>query len=161
MYQNLKSIFILGGIFLTILSNGQATLLTSGITVSGGSTQSNMSLDFAIGQIFSQPFTNTDYRGNEGILQVIPIHTTNADQVGLPDILLYPNPTTGMVKISFPQDGLYQVRIFSSTGQLVEYVQTQNMLYELDLNSVIDGIYFVQINRGKESISHRIIKSKF
>ncbi len=59
------------------------------------------------------------------------------------NVSLYPNPTTGLVKISAPKGEKWNLEIRNVQGQLVTSIATAENNSELDLNLLTEGIYFV------------------
>ncbi len=105
----------------------------------------------------------------QGALMVRPVFgaatNTNSGTVEVAEaaspVLIYPNPTTGLVNFSV-KDGNYQdyrVAIFNNLGQLVTKGQ---MARSLDLGSLAAGVYFVRMLNEKtgELFSERIFLSK-
>jgi hypothetical protein len=76
---------------------------------------------------------------------------------GLPDIVLYPVPTSGLLKISLPgaQAGL-QLQILDAQGKILleELIPGQSM-HVLDLSGLAKGMYFARIQIDGEQVSKR------
>lgn len=65
----------------------------------------------------------------------------------------YPNPTTGMVRITPPRDG--QVTVFSATGQAVAPGRTVRAGNDasVDLSTLPDGVYLVRLTADNGTVS--------
>ncbi len=70
-------------------------------------------------------------------------------------ISVFPNPATDYLKIS-PVDGVGSVKIYSLDGQeLMSTVLNNN---QLDISSLRNGIYIVQIETGEQVYRQKFIK---
>jgi len=88
--------------------------------------------------------------------------------VGLEDITLgtvkvYPNPTSNILYITFEKEmsGLTSIYVLDQTGRIVlENTMNAQLNYSVDVNSLVDGVYFVKVeNEGRELIM-KFIKAK-
>ena len=71
------------------------------------------------------------------------------------DIFLYPNPTTGLVRVN--QDVISQILVYDLTGkQLLD-----SNLTSVDLSTFKNGVYLFQLYRSdtKEWVNKRVVKS--
>lgn len=71
------------------------------------------------------------------------------------DIFLYPNPTTGLVRVN--QDVISQILVYDLTGkQLLD-----SNLSSVDLSTFKNGVYLFQLYRSdtKEWVNKRVVKS--
>jgi hypothetical protein len=79
-----------------------------------------------------------DYFGIESFLQ--------CEQVVLPEINLFPNPTSGNLNLAFETvaEGAYQCRVVNTLGQVVlEKWVYSPQLENLDLSLLPAGVYFI------------------
>ena len=71
------------------------------------------------------------------------------------NVMIFPNPAKDMLTIQ-SSDNIYQLRVYSATGQLIETkksIPNSNML--LDIKDLANGIYLLQIaseNGGKQTL---------
>lgn len=72
-------------------------------------------------------------------------------------LLLYPNPTTGMVQFKGINDNSGVLTILDVRGQTV-YQQAVNPQAEFDLSVLIDGVYVVQLQTSNETFIGKMIK---
>lgn len=75
------------------------------------------------------------------------------EQVNTKDLILYPNPTTGM--IYFSQFHLMNIEVFAVDGRLV---QTATNVSQLDMSGLVSGAYFVRCNIDNEIVTFRVVK---
>lgn len=79
-----------------------------------------------------------------------------AEQMG---VSVYPNPTSGVVHIK-SEIKINTVNIFNITGQLIatpDVTETSDKLYNLRLDNLKQGVYFIEIISGDIVGMHRII----
>jgi hypothetical protein len=74
------------------------------------------------------------------------------------NINLYPNPTTGWVKISGLEDGMQKIVIRTITGELLlsKTVQGQNS-FELNLSNLPEAVYLVSIETSDKIINKKLL----
>lgn len=106
-----------------------------------------------------------DEEGNEmpteprdGCLTIVEV--LNSVQVVNKDnnINLYPNPTTGWVKISGLEDGLQKITVRTITGELLlsKTVQGKNN-FELNLSNLPEAVYLVSIETLDKIINKKLL----
>jgi hypothetical protein len=72
------------------------------------------------------------------------------------DLIVYPNPSAGIINISFPAENIRQIRIYNDMGKTVFTSQGSNIL---DISGLPVGIYYVNIITNQaESLHGKIIK---
>jgi hypothetical protein len=76
------------------------------------------------------------------------------------DIIISPNPNTGLFKISiFNEVNSGQIKIFDLNGRtLFEQSVNQQNEVEIDMTNNASGIYIIQLSLGNEIITKKIIK---
>lgn len=85
------------------------------------------------------------------------------DEFSLQNFSMWPNPTNGMVNISFiPVTGNgISVSVYDVTGRLVNQSQHENngatFNQELDLNYLVSGMYFVTVKNGEQKATAKLI----
>jgi len=90
--------------------------------------------------------------------------TSNEDDATALSLLVYPNPATDMVNISFTsdQEENYTMTLVDLTGRVISAEANRAMIGEnnpsLHLQDVTPGIYFLVINKGNHVIQARIVK---
>ena len=79
------------------------------------------------------------------------------------DLVMYPNPSNGDLKVKNTSGAEYEIRIFNNLGQeVIQAVHVSNSDVEktIDLSKNPNGIYFAQIKKGSESFTKKIILTK-
>ncbi|HLG34018.1 MAG TPA: T9SS type A sorting domain-containing protein [Bacteroidia bacterium] len=79
--------------------------------------------------------------------------------IGNNNILIYPNPCAGIIKIS---NGFnpYEIFLYDVMGQEVKSVISKTKNTEIDLSALSRGIYFLKINSAKGEVVKKIILTK-
>jgi hypothetical protein len=81
-------------------------------------------------------------------------------QNSLEAIVLYPNPTNGLLNIISPAAGMEKVRIVDLQGRLVKELPAgMQRNLQVDLNELGSSVYFVTVETADGSITRRIIKN--
>jgi len=79
------------------------------------------------------------------------------------NIVIYPNPNTGLFTLSFTalQGNEAEIKVLDVLGKTVYYeksIITQNEYFkEIELGKITTGIYFVQVKVGEKIINRKII----
>lgn len=73
-----------------------------------------------------------------------------------PVALVYPNPTTGVVNVSF--EGMQEVSIFNALGQMVKTYKVSSDSTQIDVRNYPNGVYFVRVGSADAVSTVRIIK---
>jgi hypothetical protein len=75
-----------------------------------------------------------------------PIPQPEVDVAKNTDLVIFPNPTTGLltIRISDPQTKLSHIEIYNSMGDLVISTLVENNSYLMDMTSYNQGIYFIR-----------------
>jgi hypothetical protein len=76
------------------------------------------------------------------------------DMVNVADILIYPNPTSGVLNLS---EELSNVQLFDVTGRQV--YSASAVVSTLDLSEIVAGTYFLVGEKNGERVSVKVIKN--
>ncbi|WP_299436434.1 T9SS type A sorting domain-containing protein [uncultured Aquimarina sp.] len=129
----------------TVLSGDSGLIAVSdidNITITSGS------LEDAAGNLYiDAPFSSIT-----GTVTVDNTTLSANDYVGFQNIVLYPNPTEGMVSIN--NNEILKVTVFNITGQKV----WESFKNNFDTSTLKSGVYFVNIETEKGSIIKRLIR---
>ncbi|MGK0385782.1 MAG: hypothetical protein ACI849_000387, partial [Patiriisocius sp.] len=108
--------------------------------------------------------TNTLYVGTYGrglwASPLVDDVLNTRDFITADAIVLYPNPASTQVTLGLPKATEASVRLFDSNGKLLQY-QKDVMLdgtYQLDVETVSPGIYFVRISTSIGTVTKKLIK---
>ena len=74
-------------------------------------------------------------------------------------LLIYPNPTNGIVHLFTPETSIQtRVTVYSLIGQ---QVYSANNLDSIDLTSIPDGVYWVEVKTENQVFQSKLIKTQF
>ena len=69
----------------------------------------------------------------------------------LPNVSIYPNPTTGMLYLSGLQGG-NTIQVYNAVGEILSTGQAETDTYQINLSMQAKGIYFCKITDNKGSV---------
>ena len=98
------------------------------------------------------------------VLSKSAVSTTSnlfTEQIGNREIKIYPNPTKGILKVEIPdsdkiKDGI--ISVYNLQGKLITKKKIESVKNTIDISSVSNGLYIMQISIDKEVSSWKIIK---
>ncbi len=80
----------------------------------------------------------------------VNVVTTSIDNEYQKDeFMLYPNPSNGLVNIVFDNKKTNDIKIINALGEIVKTHSQQEINVTLNLNDLVNGIYYIQINNSK------------
>ena len=169
----------------TLTSHGTVTFLWNGTNVSGTLVPDggyNVWLEMAWGSSLTTGKTVNSYQFTKGpdIFTSNPANTANFLSMGLTwtpsgttgvddamegeDVRVFPNPTTGLLKIDFKRSfSGCLVNIVSETGAQVyteRFSETVSGVKTFDLSSLAPGPYYVTLHTPEKDITFMIIRVK-
>jgi lysophospholipase L1-like esterase len=74
------------------------------------------------------------------------------------DLLIYPNPVSDMVTLSYPKNKIATLELYNNIGQLIRKQEINNASTNLSLENLTKGIYIIRIISDGSQITKRIIK---
>ena len=82
-----------------------------------------------------------------------------ANDLIIPTVSLYPNPSNELINISFGEDRLSNIELFDITGKLLFKKELNINTYELNIVNYPSGTYLVKVyNQNNASLNKKIIK---
>ncbi len=85
---------------------------------------------------------------------------TGITLVGNDHINIYPNPAASHITIESGSMNMEQIRLFSMNGQLVFEKATSSTSVQIDVSTMQNGIYILQISGGNEVVTSKLSISK-
>ncbi len=154
--KNKLSLFLM--VIIPWLSIGQPTLITSGITSGGGHAESNIEFNYAVGQMFSTPIESSELKGSEGVIQSLYQETTNTSQILLEGITIHPTITNQYIYISASTSEPYDITVVDIMGRKLLETMSENKTYEINLESILPGSYFILLQQNAKQRIFKIVK---
>jgi uncharacterized repeat protein (TIGR01451 family) len=72
--------------------------------------------------------------------------------------LLYPNPTTGLIRIEQEHLQPIQIQVITQLGIILKEEESVQKITDLNIGNLPTGIYYVIINNGAVSVSYKVMK---
>jgi hypothetical protein len=80
------------------------------------------------------------------------------EEVSDVDVVIFPNPTTGLVNLNFIPEDVKSIVVMDALGNVVNTIQTNGSnSAQFDLNGMSKGIYFVRLITEKGAEVHRVV----
>jgi hypothetical protein len=74
------------------------------------------------------------------------------------EISIYPVPVTNILNLKGVEN-VQKISVYNSVGQLLKQYQKGNeTLFDIDVNELKSGIYFVELSNSKEKVTKKVIK---
>lgn len=74
------------------------------------------------------------------------------------NVLVYPNPTSGIVNISLGQPGDYRINITDTWGRSIKNISLHHQQFaQIDMTQMSSGIYFAVIQKDRNTITKKFI----
>ncbi|MBE0674587.1 MAG: T9SS type A sorting domain-containing protein [Bacteroidales bacterium] len=158
-----RLILLLTVIFPATILFGQQKLevisSAGGYSVSGG-----ISISWTLGETIIPNFTSPDGTITlaHGFQQKLII-TKVEEAIGNPVLVtVYPNPASEYVRIEFdqPVDAEIRLSVIDFRGKVVltEPIVTGTSLYEVNMQSLSSGIYYLRLQKGRFLNVYRVVK---
>jgi hypothetical protein len=153
--------FVIFLFFLSIPSFGQNEIIQVISPAGGNGSNSNMSMDWSLGQIAVSTLVSDQAILTQGLLQEdILITQIGPSSEKLPEIKIYPNPTAGDLIIIISDNMSLIYNLTDLNGKLLLKGQCLDIENPLDLNDLPVGEYILNIsdNTNHNANSYKITK---
>ncbi len=90
---------------------------------------------------------------------IITLTTVGINDYELNNVVVYPNPTSGMVQIQNSESGIQNVEVYDAYGKLLKVMNVNGLTATLDLGSYATGTYFVRVMTDKGIVTKRVVKN--
>ena len=147
----------------TLICVGESATLTASGASSYSWTSGPNSATFTI-----SPTTNTTYTvaatgansctNTSSFVQNVSLCTAIEEQIQFSGVNIYPNPTNGVVNISFVDNSIKKIEIVDLLGKKIySHTISDNKNLTIDLSTLSKGIYMVNIQKDDSTVSKKLI----
>jgi hypothetical protein len=70
---------------------------------------------------------------------------TSVNSLESDNIMLYPNPTNGVINISGVKNG-YRIQVYNSAGSVIRNINVKNDIEKISLNNEPAGMYIIVVS---------------
>ncbi|MFK7786422.1 MAG: T9SS type A sorting domain-containing protein, partial [Crocinitomicaceae bacterium] len=128
----------------------------NGVALAGETTDNIDALNYGNG-LYSLEAVTSD--GCLVISSDYSVTTISVDELNLNEYYVYPNPAENIVHLKLNNDDFFERAILTSiAGKVIKSVSYDEMLNGLDVSSFPKGIYFVNIETGKNKYTLSFVK---
>ncbi|MBO7587420.1 MAG: T9SS type A sorting domain-containing protein, partial [Bacteroidales bacterium] len=89
----------------------------------------------------------------------ITLTTTGINDYELNNVVVYPNPTTGMIQIQNSESRIENVEVYDAYGKMLNVVNVNDNTTAVDLSNYAAGTYFVRVMTDKGVVTKRVVKN--
>lgn len=152
MLQNGDSLFVLPNLTENLVVQDNC----SEIIITQQSIEQNQT--FEIG-MYEVEVSAIDECGNSTVcnVSVIVDVATGNSSISKPDIVIYPNPTTGQLNILRNENGPVLIELFGMHGQRVLTENHSTSEFSIDLSHLSKAMYTMRLTDDKQTITQRIV----
>jgi len=83
----------------------------------------------------------------------------NVEPIKKMEVLVYPNPTSGLIKVSNLGVGNTEIQVFDQLGRQIVSKRAMSQVEDIDLRAFCEGVYFVYIRIGDNVKTLKVIKN--
>lgn len=148
----------------TVCANGVLILTASGATSyswsPGGLNTATLSANTQSTAAYTVEGLNTQgCRNTASVTVTVDLCTGLNEQTAslLPNVNLYPNPSTGIITADFEYDGYKEILVLNSVGALIAKITTEERVTRFDLSAYAKGVYFLNLKTNGTSANYKII----
>lgn len=160
-YNDLNNYYDVEGIGMTKAAKIAYYAMTSGLYLSSQYTDSRQStINFAknlFGECSKEYIATINAWYAVGLGYPSDCPELLVEEIIEQNILVYPNPTTGKLTIDIPKATTEPIRVYDISGKLVQEIKSNNTLFNVDINSLENGVYLLHFDFGGNTIVKRII----
>jgi len=133
--------------------------------VAGGTTEPGINFAFAMGltpgtsyQVYLQTKCDGEESNYGGPFTIMTTQDMGIGENNNPDLLFYPNPTTGIINIQ-TKEKINSVSVYNAAGQKVPFNSLNKENTSIDISSLSGGIYFIELNLNNKTIKrYKVIR---
>ena len=140
--------------------HGQGTIPATGGNASG----SGGSVSYTVGQVLYNTLAGTNGTEAQGVQQPYEISVVtaikNTEEINL-ECSVYPNPTSGLVKLVFksPDYENLRFRLYDINGVLLQDMKVESMETEISMEKLLSSFYFLKVIKNNMEVKvFKIVK---
>jgi hypothetical protein len=80
------------------------------------------------------------------------------DQNGVDHVVIYPNPALNKITINMEEGKYKKFQIFNVVGECVMQDELNNITNEIDISSIVSGIYLIRLTKSNQIFQQKLIK---
>ena len=103
---------------------------------------------------FATTASGTTY-GEEKTFTTEPVGINDYE---LSNVVVYPNPTKGMVQIQNAEFRIQNVEVYDAYGKMLNVVNVNGNAAAIDMSDYAEGIYFLKVKTDNGTVTKRIIR---
>lgn len=124
----------------------------------GTSTLQNPSHTYAVNGNYTVTLVVSNSCNTKTVTVVVGITTGITKNIADESFVVFPNPSTGKIKINTSYNDNFDMSVYNSAGKLVHSQNTLSNDKEVDLEGLSKGLYLIQLkDRDNRTISKRLI----
>jgi PKD repeat protein len=101
-----------------------------------------------------------DYKGTVGVV-ICDIGSGVKSFIGdVNQTVVYPNPTTGEIKVILPNKANSSINVFNIIGENVYSISKNSNYIDFDISNQPNGVYFVKVTSNGEVTTKKVLLSK-
>ena len=112
------------------------------------------SLSSPCGNLITTPDTENVYQDTSHLIGIEQVNVVR-------NILLSPNPTSGLIHVKLPlAKAITYLQVYNTLGMLIsqQEISFDNTNAEIDLNGQAEGVYMLLVKQGDAVYSQRVVK---
>ena len=97
----------------------------------------------------------------EGLFVVEGVNSiVSNNEVATDMFSIYPNPVTDFIQIQLLQEGEFNYRIKSISGQVVQSGKINSLKSSLNIEAISSGAYFIELNNEEQIFAQKFVVTK-
>lgn len=118
--------------------------------------------NYGIDKYFEIPASSSPSIGGEiyAVLTTTNLVTSMADNIKKLELVVYPNPTNGILNIDLPNVPETELILYTITGQNIISKTSHNKTATIDLSALSNGVYYLQIKNENSIDTKKIILNR-
>jgi hypothetical protein len=151
----------------TLCAGGLTVQLTgspSGGVYSGSNVNGDVFTSGSMGGTFTAVYhytnTSTGCSSSASTQIVVSVCTDVENHSYLASIVnVFPNPSNGIVQVSFNRSGIYMVELTDVNGKVIQSIKTDGKKQQFDITQNPSGVYFINVSSENDKAVFKVVKN--